>query len=193
MIRNGPSSPRSIRRKPLFLVSSSPFFVEKGASGGPTEACNAEDQRCFTAAPAWRDREPPADRARRGVREVSGLGLPTPSEARGAQRLAQIAELDELELARKLYRSAGGSTPKRAPARPLPDWARVREELARRDHQVTLALVWEEYKAEHPDGYQYSQFGRAVSALREAPLGGGCASRIGRGRSASSTSAMGSC
>ena len=35
---------------------------------------------------------------------------------------------------------------------------RVREEPARRDHQVTLALLWQEYKAEHPDGYQYSQF-----------------------------------
>jgi hypothetical protein len=33
----------------------------------------------------------------------------------------------------------------------------VREELARRDHQVTLALLWQGYKAEHPDGYQYSQ------------------------------------
>jgi transposase len=33
----------------------------------------------------------------------------------------------------------------------------VREELARADHQMTLALLWEEYKAE-PDGYQYSQF-----------------------------------
>jgi transposase len=76
----------------------------------------------------------------------------------GLSAWAQIAELDELELARKLYRSAGGSTPKRAPARPLPDWARVREELGRRDHQVTLAPVWEEYKAEHPEGYQYSQF-----------------------------------
>jgi len=34
----------------------------------------------------------------------------------------------------------------------------VREELARRDHQVTVALLWQGYKAEHPDGYQYSQF-----------------------------------
>ncbi len=42
--------------------------------------------------------------------------------------------------------------------RPLPDWSHVREELARRDHQVTLALLWTEYKAVHPDGYQYSQY-----------------------------------
>jgi transposase len=35
---------------------------------------------------------------------------------------------------------------------------RVREELARRDHHVTLMLLWTEYKAEHPDGYEYSRF-----------------------------------
>ena len=45
-----------------------------------------------------------------------------------------------------------------AKSRPLPDWARVREELARRDHHVTLMLLWTEYKAEHPDGYEYSRF-----------------------------------
>jgi hypothetical protein len=39
-----------------------------------------------------------------------------------------------------LYRSAGGSTPKRAPARPLPDWARVREELARPHRRGTIPL-----------------------------------------------------
>jgi len=40
--------------------------------------------------------------------------------------------------------------------RPVPDWPSVHKEL-RRKH-VTLALLWQEYKAEHPDGFQYSQF-----------------------------------
>jgi transposase len=70
-----------------------------------------------------------------------------------------IAELDEGELEKRLYPSAReGGAPPRTVQRPLPDWAKVREELARRDHQVTLALLWQEYKAEHPEGYQYSQF-----------------------------------
>ena len=70
-----------------------------------------------------------------------------------------IAELDEAELEKRLYPSAReGGAPPRTVQRPLPDWAKVREELARRDHQVTLALLWQEYKSEHPDGYQYSQF-----------------------------------
>jgi transposase len=70
-----------------------------------------------------------------------------------------VEELDEAELEKRLYPSAreGGAPPKSV-LRPLPDWAKVREELARRDHQVTLALLWQEYKTEHPDGYQYSQF-----------------------------------
>ena len=70
---------------------------------------------------------------------------------------ASVAELDEGELSRRLYPSAGAPGP-RPSARPLPDWTKVREELARADHQMTLALLWEEYKGQHPDGYQYSQF-----------------------------------
>ena len=69
-----------------------------------------------------------------------------------------VAELDEEELARRLYPAANGTRSSRPAARPLPDWAKVREELARADHQVTLALLWEEYKGQHPNGYQYSQF-----------------------------------
>jgi len=67
-----------------------------------------------------------------------------------------VEALDETALEQRLYPAKSGSRLPRQ--RPLPDWARIREELARRDHQVTLALLWTEYKAEHPDGYQYSQF-----------------------------------
>jgi len=41
-------------------------------------------------------------------------------------------------------------------ARPLPDWHHVHKELKRRG--VTLQLLWEEYRAEHGDGYYYSHF-----------------------------------
>ena len=47
--------------------------------------------------------------------------------------------------------------PKRArDSRPLPDWVHVHREIKRKG--VTLVLLWEEYKAVHPDGLQYSQF-----------------------------------
>lgn len=41
-------------------------------------------------------------------------------------------------------------------SRPVPCWAEVQKELKRKG--VTLLLLWQEYKADHPDGYQYSQF-----------------------------------
>jgi transposase len=40
--------------------------------------------------------------------------------------------------------------------RPLPEWLYIHTELRRKG--VTLALLWQEYKAQHPLGYQYSQF-----------------------------------
>lgn len=78
--------------------------------------------------------------------------------AAGLNHWDAIAQLDEAELERRLYPAASGVPVPRARTRPVPDWTKVREELARRDHQVTLALLWQEYKGEHPDGYQYSQF-----------------------------------
>jgi transposase len=101
--------------------------------------------------------------------------------AAGLNNWEAVAELDEGELEKRLYPSArAGGAPSRTATRPLPDWTKVREELARRDHQVTLALLWQEYKAEHPDGYQYSQFAelyrrfekRLSVVLRQAHRGG---------------------
>jgi transposase len=40
--------------------------------------------------------------------------------------------------------------------RPLPVWEDIHRELSRKS--VTLMLLWDEYKAQYPDGYQYSQF-----------------------------------
>lgn len=40
--------------------------------------------------------------------------------------------------------------------RPMPDWDKVHKELTR--PQVTLMLVWIEYKESFPEGYSYSQF-----------------------------------
>jgi transposase len=76
--------------------------------------------------------------------------------AAGLTHWAAVEALDEAALEQRLYPAkAGGRSPGH---RPMPDWPRMREELARRDHQVTLALLWSEYKAEHPEGYQYTQF-----------------------------------
>lgn len=62
--------------------------------------------------------------------------------------------------------------------RPKPDWAQVHRELRRAD--VTLALLWEEYKAREPDGFGYSWFcdlykewaGRLKPTLRQVHVAG---------------------
>ena len=41
-------------------------------------------------------------------------------------------------------------------ARGLPDWSVVHQELQKKN--VTLFLVWQEYREQHPKGYQYSWF-----------------------------------
>jgi len=60
--------------------------------------------------------------------------------------------MDDEELDRRLF----PPTPGAAHERPLPDWPAIHQELRRKG--VTLGLLWQEYRAVHPDGYQYSQF-----------------------------------
>ncbi|MCE6949669.1 hypothetical protein LAZ29_01810 [Cereibacter sphaeroides] len=68
--------------------------------------------------------------------DVAGLSWPLPEE------------LDEEELERRLF-----PPPPPAPGRQFAeaDWAAVHRELKRPG--VTLALLWDEYRGQHPDGY----------------------------------------
>ncbi len=75
-----------------------------------------------------------------GRLQVAGLGWPLP------------AELDEVALEAMLYTGNTGKSRRRLE----PDWSQIHKELSRKG--VTLQLLWFEYKDEHPDGYQYSQF-----------------------------------
>lgn len=60
-------------------------------------------------------------------------------------------ELDDGQLEQRLY-------PKKppSPSIALPDFAHLQRELSRPG--VTRLLLWQEYKAQHPDGLQYSAF-----------------------------------
>ena len=71
----------------------------------------------------------------------AGLGWPLPEA------------VTDGALERLLFAPAGGET-RRTQAEP--DWPALHREL-RRPH-VTLSLLWEEYRAAHPDGYGYSRF-----------------------------------
>jgi len=97
------------------------------------------------------------------VREIAGsCGLP-PSTVGGYLQRAEAAGLtwplpeglSDGELAERLLQPAE-STGAGAPAKPLPDWPAVHEQLRRKG--VTLQLLWQEYYQAHPEGYQRSQF-----------------------------------
>jgi transposase len=60
--------------------------------------------------------------------------------------------MDEEQLERLLFPPPPASSRQR----PEPDWPSIHQELRRKG--VTLALLWQEYKAAHPDGYQHSRF-----------------------------------
>jgi transposase len=61
--------------------------------------------------------------------------------------------LSDAELERRLFTPASFDA---HPARPVPNWNHIHKECKRRG--VTLLLLWEEYRAEHSDGYGYSRF-----------------------------------
>jgi transposase len=73
--------------------------------------------------------------------EAAGLSWPLPES------------LDDAELENQLF-----PPPVTIPAeqRAMPNWPLVHRELKRKG--VTMQLLWDEYKAANPDGYQYSWF-----------------------------------
>lgn len=102
------------------------------------------------------------------IAQLVGIGRTTVSEY--LRRAAVIgitwpvpAGLDDSDLEQRLFTPPGFHT---TPTRPQPDWTHVHAELRRRG--VTLMLLWEEYRAEHPDGYGYSRFCSLYVAWRRS-------------------------
>ena len=79
---------------------------------------------------------------------VAGLSWPLPED------LDDEALEARLFIARTEYRAE----------RPLPDWPMIHSELQRKG--VTLLLLWQEYRAVHADGYNYSRFCELYSRWR---------------------------
>ena len=98
--------------------------------------------------------------ARLSIRAIARSTQASPATVGDYIRRAQAAgltwplpdELDERALEARLFPRP--TAPKST--LPLPDWRHVHTEL--RGKGVTLSLLWQEYKAEHPDGLQYSWF-----------------------------------
>jgi transposase len=98
------------------------------------------------------------------------------SRARAAGVSWQLAEdLDDAQLEALLFPPPPAIA---ADQRPMPDWAWVHRELRRPN--VTLALLWEEYRAGAPDGFGYSWFcdlyrgwaGRLKPTMRQTHVAG---------------------
>jgi len=87
-----------------------------------------------------------------------GVGQSTVSEylkriERAALTWPLAAEMTDVELEALLFHPVGGAS---RLVEAQPDWPVIHRELKRPG--VTLSLLWEEYRAVHPDGYGYSRF-----------------------------------
>jgi transposase len=73
--------------------------------------------------------------------EQAGVGWPLPDD------------LSDAELHRRLFPEKEKTIPE---VRVMPNWEDLHGELAKRG--VTLTLLWQEYREQHPDGYGFTQF-----------------------------------
>jgi transposase len=95
--------------------------------------------------------------SRRAVARAVGAGKATVDDTVSrafAAGLSWPLVLDDEALEALLYPSAVRPA-NRKPV--LPDWQMLHDELVSHKH-LTLMLLWQEYKADTSDGYQYSQF-----------------------------------
>jgi transposase len=117
--------------------------------------------------------------SKRRIARAVGIGPTSAGEYVARARRAAIAwplpqGLDDAGLERLLF----PPPPRPTTARPEPDWAMLHLELRRQG--VTVALLWEEYRARQPDGYSYSWFceryrawsGRLSPTMRQTHVAG---------------------
>ena len=107
----------------------------------------------------------------RAIAQSCRLSVSTVSGYLGRVAVAKLgwplpAQLDDDTALERLLFPDEGHTPR---TRPEPDWATLHREL-RRPH-VTKQLLWQEYREQSPDGYQYSQFcARYAAWAQRLPL-----------------------
>src|ERR1700675_3167816 len=105
--------------------------------------------------------------SRRLVGEATGIGKTAVGEYVRRAAVAGLSwpipdEIDDAELEQRLFPPTDAVS---SAARNEPDWSHIHAELKRRG--VTLALLWQEYRAEHAQGYAYSWFCERYSDWRK--------------------------
>ena len=101
----------------------------------------------------------------RKISEATGVGKTQVAEYVRRAQVAGVAwplpeGIDDADLDRRLFPVVGDN----GRARPAIDWPTIQTELKRRG--VTLALLWQEYLADQPNGYSYTRFCELHNAWR---------------------------
>jgi transposase len=117
--------------------------------------------------------------SKRRIAAAAGIGVTTAGDYVARARRAGLswplpADLSDEALERRLFPPPAG----RCDTRPEPDWVAIHRELRRPD--VTLALLWEEYRGRTPEGFGYSWFcehyrrwsGRLAPTMRQTHVAG---------------------
>jgi transposase len=94
----------------------------------------------------------------RAIAQACAVGLGTVTTYLQRARAAGLTwplpdDLDDAALEARVFRRAAVPA---ARDRPVPVWTALHQE--RKKPGVTLMLLWQEYRAQHPTGYAYSQF-----------------------------------
>jgi transposase len=101
------------------------------------------------------------DDPRMSMREIGRICLISPNTAKTIRKLLErkalhweaLCDLDDEQLEKRLFAGEKGIARK-----PTPNWMAVHEELQKDD--MTLSLIWEEYRQLYPEGLAYTQFTR---------------------------------
>ncbi len=99
--------------------------------------------------------------SQRQIAASTGMGKTTVSEYLARAARARISwplpeDMDAEALDAALFPAVAAEVANRH--RPVPDWREIHRQLKDRRHHITLRLLWVEWKADHPDGWNYSQF-----------------------------------
>jgi len=105
----------------------------------------------------------------RQVSQATGVGKTAVGEFVTRAKVIGITwpvppEISDAELERRLFTPAGFQD-QDGRTRTVPDWAKVHEELKRPG--VTRLILWEEYRAEVPDGLGYARFCQVYKEWRK--------------------------